>query len=68
MKRVTKRTVPVNVKLSPEDWELLTTAADHIWPSAPLSRAGIVAGLAKWAARDILAGKEPSPRKPAKKS
>ena len=67
MRRVTKRTVSVNVKLSPEDWELLTTAADCIWPQAPISRAGVVAGLAKMAARDVLA-KGPLPRKAPKKA
>jgi len=65
---VTKRTVSVNVKLSPEDWEMLTTAANHIWPEAPISRAGIVAGLAKLSAKGVLAGKESTPRKPPKKA
>jgi hypothetical protein len=68
IQRVTKRTVSVNVKLSPEDWQLLVDAANHIWPEAPISRAGIVAGLAKLGAKGALAGKEPSPRKAAKKS
>jgi hypothetical protein len=58
----------VNIKLTPEDWELLTTAADCIWPQAPISRAGIVAGLAKLGAKGVLAAKEPSPRKPPKKA
>jgi hypothetical protein len=68
MKRVTKRTVSISVKLSPEDWDLFQAAADHIWPDAPITRAGIVAGLAKLAAKDLLAAKDPSLRKTAKKS
>jgi len=68
MKRVTKRTVSISVKLSPEDWDLMQAAADRIWPDAPITRAGIVAGLAKLAAKDLLAAKDPSLRKTAKKS
>jgi len=68
MKRVAKRTISVSVKLSPEDWTQLQSAADAIWPNAPITRAGIVAGLAKMAAKDVLAAKEPSPRKTAKKA
>jgi hypothetical protein len=68
IQRVTKRTVSVNVKLSPEDWQLLVDASDTIWPQAPISRAGIVAGLAKLGAKSALAGRELLPRKKAKKS
>jgi hypothetical protein len=68
MQRVTKRTVSVNVKLSPEDWQMLVDASNAIWPEAPISRAGIVAGLAKLGAKGALAGKERLPRKAAKKS
>ena len=67
MKRLPKRTISISVKLSPEDWAQLQAAADRIWPDAPITRAGIVSGLAKLAAKDLLA-KEPSPRKTAKKS
>jgi hypothetical protein len=49
-----KRTVQVNVKMTGEDFDLLTKAAHVHWPEAVLSNSGIVLGLAKMAARDIL--------------
>ena len=49
-----KRTVQVNVKMSPEDFKLMTEAADKKWPDAVMTNSGIVLALAKIAARDIL--------------
>ncbi|MGA7189833.1 MAG: hypothetical protein WBY66_15170 [Candidatus Acidiferrales bacterium] len=49
-----KRTVQVNVKMSPQDFDLLKKAASKKWPGAVVTNSGIVRGLAKIAARDVL--------------
>jgi uncharacterized protein (DUF1778 family) len=49
-----KRTVQVNVKMSVEDFELLKHAADMLWPEAILSNSGIILGLAKISAKEII--------------
>ena len=49
-----KRTTQINVKMSPEDFTLLKKAADKRWPDAVMTNSGIVLGLAKIAAREIL--------------
>jgi hypothetical protein len=49
-----KRTVQVNVKMSPQDFDMLKKAADALWPDAELTNSRIVLGLAKLGARDIL--------------
>jgi hypothetical protein len=49
-----KRTVQVNVKMSPEDFNLLKKAAARKWPGAVLSNSGIVLGLAKISAKELL--------------
>lgn len=49
-----KRTVQVNVKMSPEDFQLLKKAAAKRWPDAVMTNSGIVLGLAKISARDTL--------------
>jgi uncharacterized protein (DUF1778 family) len=49
-----KRTVQVNVKMSPDDFQLLKKAAEKKWPDAMLTNSGIVLGLAKISAREIL--------------
>jgi len=51
---VMKRTVQVNVKMSPEDFTLLKKAAAKKWPGAVMTNSGIVLGLAKISARDVL--------------
>jgi hypothetical protein len=56
-----KRTVQVNVKMSTEDFANLQKAADTLWPDAIVSNSGIILGLAKLAAKDIL---KPKSRKP----
>ncbi len=47
-----KRTVQVNVKMTHEDFNLLTKAAEKRWPGAVLTNSGIVLGLAKIAAQE----------------
>jgi hypothetical protein len=42
-----KRTVQVNVKMTQEDFELLSRAAEKKWPDAVMTNSGIVLGLAK---------------------
>ncbi len=49
-----KRTVQVNVKMSPEDFTLLKKAAEKRWPDAVMTNSGIVLALAKIAARETL--------------
>lgn len=49
-----KRTVQVNVKMSPEDFSFLKKAAEKRWPNAVMTNSGIVLALAKIAARDSL--------------
>ena len=61
METTGKRTVQVNVKMSSEDFTTLQKAANALWPEAILSNSGIILGLAKLAAKDILK------RKPAKR-
>lgn len=52
-----KRTVQVNVKMSGEDYELLRQAADKLWPDAIISNSGILLGLARLSAKDVLKNK-----------
>lgn len=49
-----KRSIQVNVKMSPEDFQLLKKAAEKKWRDAVMTNSGIVLGLAKIAARDAL--------------
>ena len=49
-----KRTVQVNVKMSPDDFQLLKKAAEKKWPDAVMTNSGVVLGLAKIAARESL--------------
>jgi hypothetical protein len=49
-----KRTVQVNVKMSPEDFQLLKKAAEKKWPDAVMTNSRIVLGLAKISARAVL--------------
>jgi len=61
METTGKRTVQVNVKMTSEDFTTLQEAANSLWPEAILSNSGIILGLAKLAAKDILK------RKPTKR-
>jgi hypothetical protein len=56
-----KRTVQVNVKMSEEDFSLLQKAAQKHWPDAVMTNSGIVLGLARMSAKDIV-----SPRRKTK--
>jgi hypothetical protein len=49
-----KRTLSVSLKMSEEELEKLTKAADHLWPKALLSRSAIVLGLALIGAETVL--------------
>ncbi len=49
-----KRTVQVNVKMTEEDFTMLRKAAEKRWPDAVMTNSGIVLGLARIAAREIL--------------
>ena len=49
-----KRTVQVNVRMTPADLELLERAAEANWHGAEMSLSGAVLSLAKMAAKEIL--------------
>jgi hypothetical protein len=53
-----KRTIQVNVKMSAGDFDILHKAANRLWPDAILSNSGIILGLARLAAKDILQKKK----------
>ena len=52
-----KRTIQVNVKMTEEDFGLLRKAAEKRWPDAVMTNSGIVLGLARITAREILSKK-----------
>jgi hypothetical protein len=56
-----KRTTQVNVKMSTADFALLRKAANKLWPGAVISNSGILLGLAKMAASDVLDKKAKKP-------
>ena len=49
-----KRTVQVNVKMTEEDFKLLQKAAEKKWPEAIMTNSGIVLGLARIAAKQVI--------------
>jgi hypothetical protein len=49
-----KRSVQVNVKMSPDDFQLLKKAAEKRWPDAVMTNSGILLALAKITARESL--------------
>jgi hypothetical protein len=49
-----KRTVQVNVRMNEHDFELIKKAADKLWPHAVMSNSGVLLGLAKMAASQVL--------------
>lgn len=63
MEQTGKRALQINVRLSVEDFNLIKRAANTLWPDAVLSNSGILLGLAKIAARDILKHKSGKPQK-----
>ena len=54
MQTTGKRTIQVNVKMSAEDFDNLQKAANLLWPDAILSNSGIILGLARLSAREVL--------------
>jgi hypothetical protein len=53
-----KRTVQVNVRMSTEDYTPMQRAANVLWPDAVLTNSGILLGLAKITARQVLEDKK----------
>ncbi len=49
--------------MSVEDFELLKRAATALWPDAILSNSGIILGLAKISAKDVIQKKNRKGRK-----
>jgi hypothetical protein len=54
-----KRTIQVNVKMTSDDFDLLQAAAEKKWPDAVMTNSGIVLGLARILAKQILNGEDP---------
>lgn len=54
-----KRTVQVNVKMTPEDAELFKKAADKRWPGAVMTNSGVILALARLAALEIIGRRKP---------
>jgi uncharacterized protein (DUF1778 family) len=52
-----KRSLQVNVRLSPENLKLIREAAEQMWPGVPLSNSTILMTLARHKALEILDGK-----------
>ena len=52
-----KRSIQVNVKMTEEDFAFIRKAAEKRWPDAVMTNSGMVLGLARIAAREILSGK-----------
>lgn len=48
-----KKLVQVNVRMTEEDFDLLMRAAEKLWPSAEMTRSGIVLSLAKLGAKGV---------------
>jgi hypothetical protein len=57
-----KRSLQVNVRLSPEDLKTMRQAAEHIWPGLPLSNSPLLLTLAHHKAKEILNGQSHSPK------
>lgn len=54
MESTGKRTIQVNVKMSAQDFANLQSAANALWPDAILSNSGIILGLARLGAKEVL--------------
>jgi hypothetical protein len=55
---MSKRDVSITVKMSAEDEALFNKAASTIWPGAPVTKSGIILGLARMGAEAVLKGKK----------
>jgi uncharacterized protein (DUF1778 family) len=53
-----KRSLQVNVRLSPDNLKVLRQAAEHIWPGLPLSNSTLLLTLAHHKALEILDGRD----------
>ncbi len=61
-----KRSLQVNVRLSPENLKIMRQAAEHLWPGVPLSNSTLLLTLAHHKAQEILDGKVMRVRKSAR--
>jgi len=52
-----KRSLQVNVRLSPDNLKVLRQAAEQLWPGVPLSNSTLLLTLARHKALEILDGK-----------
>ncbi len=52
-----KRTLQINVRLSPEHLKVMRQAAERIWPGVPLSNSTLLLTLANHKALEIVSGK-----------
>lgn len=52
-----KRSLQVNVRLSPENLKVMRQAAERIWPGVPLSNSTLLLTLAHHKATEILDGR-----------
>jgi len=55
MSESAKRSIQVNVRLSEQDFDLIKKASAKLWPNAVLTNSGILLGLARLAAKRVLA-------------
>jgi hypothetical protein len=57
-----KRSLQVNVRLSPENLKVMRQAAEQAWPGVPLSNSTLLLTLAHHKAREILNGPSHVPK------
>jgi len=55
-----KRSLQVNVRLSPDNLKLMRQAAEQMWPGIPLSNSTLLLTLAHYKAIEILDRKSPA--------
>jgi hypothetical protein len=60
IQEVMKRTIQVNVKMSPEDFSFLRKAAEKKWTDAVMTNSGIVLGLRRFRPERFYARKSNS--------
>jgi len=49
-----KRSLQVNVRLSPENLKLMRQAAEHMWPGVPLSNSTLLLTLANQKVQEVM--------------
>lgn len=52
-----KRTVPLSLRMTPNQWETIAKAGEILWPGAMLSKSATVLGIALKCAEDVVARK-----------